>query len=109
MSICARPIAALTPLLLLNAVVAHSHRVGQRRYEDMIFAYRSDLAARSARITPPRERIALQRRLLPQVLLNGDVSVEPIFASELYVDIAGSLVDIDRRRRGSNKKRKPSL
>ena len=91
----------------VDPVVAHAQRVGHRWPEDVILGYRSDLTAGRSCVTPSGEGIALQRGLLPQVLLDSDISVQAVFASQLHVDVASPLVDVDWCEGRADEERKP--
>src|SRR5262249_49604500 len=60
---------------------------------------------RSARVTEPRHRIALERRLVSQVLLKRVVAVNAVIPGKVVAHITGPLIDIHRRRSGASEGR----
>ena len=70
-----------------------SFTMGRQR---LIQAQGSYLPFRFAGIAEARNRVALKRGLLPQIMLRGIVAVQSQVAAEVVADVCGSLVDIDR-------------
>ena len=73
--------------------------------EDVRFVQRHDLPVRVARIAEAGNRVALQRRLAPQILLERVVAVKRVARANGLADVAGPLVDVHGRDLGADEAR----
>jgi len=78
----------------VNPVIADASGIGEIGTKNVIVGNGADLAARRARVSPSGQCVSLQRWFLSKILLDRDVTMEPVVGTKFIVYIGRALINV---------------